>query len=148
MASKVNTFARYFFCYVFFSSLKPFLGSCFFATILGNTFSQPGENLFDSYAAIFVARCRSCNCAANVKTFLKLRKFFRNSFFFSKRCICTGGSYSTYNLFTLDIYIFKFQFYRNRELLYIIIYNNLIIYINYYFTSMIVTIKNLNVQSE
>ena len=51
------------------------------------------------------------------------------------------GSYSTYNLFTLDICILKFHFYWYIELLYIIIYNNLIIYILYYLFSMILTFQ-------
>ena len=59
--------------------------------------------------------------------FLNCASFFAIIFVSRAILLLRGGSYYTYNLFTLDIYISKFQNYRYRELLYIIIYNNLII---------------------
>ena len=98
-----------------------------FAAILGNTFSCTKKNLSDSYAANFAAKCHSCNFVAKVQIIPELCKFFAIIFVSGAILLLRDGSYYTYNLFTLDIYISKFQSYRYRELLYIIIYNNLII---------------------
>ncbi len=72
-----------------------------FAAILGNTFSCTKKNLFDSYAAIFAAKCHSCNIVAKVQIISESRKFFRNYFCFQGQLICDEVSqFPTFPLLT------------------------------------------------